>query len=1074
MSEGKSLSDISVDRPVLATVMSLLVILIGVISYLRLPVREYPDIDPPVATVTTVYPGANSKVIESEVTELIEEELTGIEGIRTLTSTSRDGVSQIIVEFNLERDIDIATQDIRDKVSRIAARLPDNAEEPVIAKADADAQPIMWIMVRSDERDLLDLAEYVDREIKDPLQTVTGVSKVIFGGERRRAVQILIDPKKLAFYGLTILDVDQALKANNIELPAGRVLTKTKEFSINFSAKLTKPEEYQNLIIRSGVKSGKFAASVIRLKDIAKITTGAENDRSFVRFNGQQGFGLGILRQSKANTIEISDLVRKKIDDLNSKIPEDINLEVAYDASTFIRLSLEEVYKTIGLASLLVLIIIFLFLGNSRATIIPAISIPVSLIGTMAAVYAMGFTVNLMTLLGMIIAVGIVVDDSIIVLENIYRYIEQGMDAKEASKKGAREITLAVIATTLVLISIFLPIGFMSGITGRLLSEFALSICFATAISSFVALTMTPMLCSKLLNKQSKTSEFLQTKIGWLLKITDVSKLEKAYENFIPKIIKHAPSISLITIAASIPMIIVLYNFAAKDFIPNEDRGAFFTIIQTPTGSNLDYLDKQIRKAENELMKIDEVKVAIAVAAFGLDAPGKVTSGIIINRLKHWKDRKRNVFSIVGPLYPVFGSIPEAFILPITPKSGPSNGFGSQPIQLVIKSNDLDFLVKASAQVTAQATALPSIMFARSNLSLDKPEFTIDVNRDKALSLGVNMRDIAKSLEILFTGIDLTEFNVEGQNYKVIARLPRDQKDSPQRIGEIGLRTNQNTLVQLSNLIKVHETIGAEELNHHNRKKAVTIGASPKPGFTPAQGLEEMEKLAREIISKMDNVPLDYELDYLGTSKELKDANIALFFGFFVALIFAYLFLAGQFESFSNPIVIMTTVPLALLGALVGIAAFKIFPIVTGLLIMAGAPPFIQYIIPQFSNISINIYSQIGMIMLIGMASKNGILMVEFINQLKEEGMDTDSAIAKACALRLRPILMTAFSTILGILPIALALGIGAESRQSMGVAIVTGMLGSTFLTLFVVPATYKLIETFDIKKFTKPINPQN
>jgi len=1036
-----SLSDLSIDRPVLATVFSLLIVLVGFIAYINLPVREYPDIDPPVTTITSIYPGANASVVESEITEIIEEELSGIEGIRTMTSTSRDGVSQIIVEFTLERDIDVAAQDVRDKVSRIRAKLPDNVEEPIIAKADADSQPIMWIMVKSTQRDLLDLSEYVDREIKDSLQTVTGVSKVIFGGARRRSVQVLLDPKKLAFHGLTVLDVDQALKANNIELPAGRVLSKNKEFSIKLSAKLKNADEYRMLTIKPD--------GSVRLGDVATILEGAENDRSFIRFNGQQGFGLGILRQAKSNTVAISDKIKAKIADLKKRLPADIDLDVGFDASTFIRLSLDEVYNSIYIASFLVFIIIFLFLGSLRATIIPALAIPISLIGTMAALAAMHFTINLMTLLGMIIAVGIVVDDSIIVVENIYRSLERGLNPIDAAKQGAREITLAVIATTLVLISIFLPIAFMTGITGRLLSEFAFSLCFSTIISAFVALTLTPMLSSKLLKANSISEESSPIKIRGI---------ENKYQELLLKLIKNPASIVLPALIICSLAIVSLYNFNTKDFIPDEDRGVFFTIVQAPRGSNIDYLDKQIRKIENIITSIPEVKTAISVAAWGLDAPGKVTDGIIVSRLSDWSERKRNVFAITGPLYGVFGNIPEAFILPITPKSGPSGGFGAQPIQLVIKSNDQEFLVKASSAITAKANTLPSILFSRSNLSLDKPEFSININRDKALSLGIDMQDIARSLEILFTGIDLTEFNVDGENYKTIVSLPREEKDTPQKIGELAVRAKDGSLVQLSNLMSISETIGAEELNHHDRKKAVTIGASPKPGFTPAQGLDELEELARLVIKSMPNVPADMQIDYLGTSKELKDANIALFFGFFIALIFAYLFLAGQFESFVTPLIIMLTVPLALAGALASIALFKLFPLATGLLISMGAPEWLQFVIPQFKNISINIYSQIGMIMLIGIVSKNGILIVEFISQLREQGLELDQAIAEASARRLRPILMTALSTLLGILPIALALGVGSESRQSMGIAVIGGLIVSTFLTLFVVPAGYKLV----------------
>lgn len=1072
-----SLSDLSIKRPVLATVMSLIIVFAGILAFTKLPVREYPDIDPPVVTVTTVYPGASAKVIETEITDLIEEEAAGVEGIRTMLSTSRDQVSTVTVEFVLERDIDVAAQDLRDKISRVASRLPENADEPVIAKADSDAQPVMWIGVQSDTRNLIDLAEYTDKEIKDYFQNISGVSKVIFGGERRRSVQILVNPKKLAYYGLTVLDIRNALQENNIELPAGRIESVNREFAINVSAKLTDVEGYENLVVRdfndSSSVNTNFKAGLVRLKDVADVRIGAENDRSFVRFNGQQGFGLGIVRQAKSNTVQISDDANKVIEKLQEKLPDDIKLWVGYDSSKFIRLSLEELYSTLIQATLLVLLVIFVFLRNIRSTLIPGIAIPISLIGVMIGIQALGFTLNQMTLLGLIIAIGIVVDDSIIVLENIYRYIEEGMDPKEASKKGAEEITLAVIATTAVLISIFLPVAFLSGITGRLLSEFAFSLCFATSISSFVALTMAPMLCSKVFRSKAKRLDdeshmkktFYHHILAWLE--TMFQSLEAAYAELLDKVIKVKYLFTILVLGACVPLAIFFFNSLPKDFIPDEDRGTFFVIFKGRTGTSLDLVDRQIRKTENLLAKIPEVKNTISVAAFGRDAPGKVNEGILIARLTDWSERAKSVFAIVGPLYPQLFMMPETFSLPIVPKSGPDSGFGSQPIQLALKSNDLDFLVKASAEVTKAAMSLPSIMSARSNLNLDKPEINIDINRDKALSLGISMEDISKSIELLFAGVDVTEFNDDGEKYEVIVKLPRDQKSVSNKIGEFAVRSSSGALVQLSNVVTIREAVGAAELNHYNRKKSVTIGATPSTGKTASEGLVDIENLARKLVSEMDNVPPDLEFDYVGTSKEIKDSNAALYFGFMVALLFAFLFLAGQFESFLTPVIIMLTVPLALVGALLGIYAFQFFPWITQVLMGILGPKysFLPYVIPQFKNISLNLYSQVGMIMLIGMATKNGILLVEFMNQLRDEGVKVSDAIIQASKLRLRPILMTAVSTILGLLPIALALGIGTESRQSLGVVIIFGMTFSTLLTLFLIPCAYGVLVRDRVKE---------
>lgn len=1059
-----SLSDLCIKRPVLATVMSLVIVFAGIIGFTRLPIREYPDIDPPIVTVTTVYPGANSKVVETEITDLIEEEVSGIEGIRTITSTSRDQVSTIIIEFILERAIDVAAQDVRDKISRIRARLPENVDEPIISKADADASPVMWVRIQSDTRDMIKLAEYADRELKDYFQNIPGVSKVIFGGDRRRSIQVFIDPKRMAYYGLTVLEIQDALRASNIEIPAGSILSRKKEFSINVNAKLATVEEYENIVLRETYVSerSKSKASIIRLRDIADVKIAAEQDRSFIRFNGVQGFGLGIVRQSKANAIEISDEVNKLIDKLQGKLPADIKLDIGYDSAQFIRLSLEELFSSILQASLLVLLVIFVFLRNLRSTFIPGIAIPISLIGVMVGVYILGFTINLMTLLGLIISVGIVVDDSIIVLENVHRYIEEGMEPKEAAKKGTEEITVAVIATTLVLVAIFLPIGFLSGITGRLLTEFAFSLCFATLISAFVSLTLAPMLCSKILKAHDQSGK---SRFAFYQKIKDQLEqflvwMENTYEKSLDGFMKSKKFFVSLIFIISITGMIFMFMMIPKDFIPDEDRGTFFVVFESPRGSNIEYLDKQIRKAENLLLTIPEVKTTIAVAAFGLDAPGKVTSGIVIARLKDWSERTRKAAAIVGPLYPQFFMMPETFALPITPKSGPDSGFGSQPIQLVIKSNNLDFLVKSSAEITQKAFGLPTILFAKTNLTLDKPEITIDINRDKASSLGVNVSDIARSLELLFAGVDVTEFNDLGEKYEVIVKLAQEDKNKIERIGEFAVKTRSGNLIQLSNLIKIRETVGAEELNHYNRKKSVTISASPKQGITPTEGLNELEALARDVIKNIKDAPPDVEIDYMGTSKETRDSNSALVFGFLVALLFAYLFLAGQFESFVNPLIIMLTVPMALMGALLGLYIFQFFPWITRFLTGILGPDFawLQFVIPQFTNMSINLYSQIGMIMLIGIATKNGILLVEFMEILKREGKPLNEVVVEAAKLRLRPILMTAITTSLGMIPIALGLGVGTESRQSLGVCIISGLMISTFLTLYVIPAVYYLV----------------
>jgi hydrophobe/amphiphile efflux-1 (HAE1) family protein len=1053
-----SISDLSVNRPVLASVFSLLIVLVGLISFTRLPIREYPDIDAPIVTVTTVYPGANAEVIESELTNVIEEELTSISGVKSLISNSRDQVSSVVVEFELSKNIDTAAQDVREKVSRIASKLPDNANDPQIAKAEADASPIMWILIKSDERDLLELSEYVDSNIKDYFQTIDGVSKVIFGGEKRKSIQVLLDPQKLAYHGLSVLDLEKAMRDNNLELPGGLIESKNTEFSVKVDATLKTVEAYANLIVKQ------TPTGVIRLSDVADIKEGAENDRSFVRFNGEKGFGLGVVKQSKANTIKISDEVHKRIKELKTKIPKDISMEVGFDSAKFIKYSIEDLFFTVLFSSLLVIIIIFLFLRNLRSTLIPAISIPISIIGVMGGLAVLGFTINLMTLLGLVIAIGIVVDDSIIVLENVYRKIEEGYDPKVAAKEGTKEITLAVMATTLVLIVIFLPVAFLKGLSGRLLSEFAFSLCFATLISAFVALTLAPMLCSKILKhnpaaKQLGAKPIRRTFIGKILgAIGDFYDfIENTYVNSIPFCLRHKRLIVILSAISCSLISAAMFTYIPKDFIPNEDRGNFLTLIQTRTGTNLDYLDKQMRKAENILNKIPEMDTIISVAAFGRDGPGKVNQGIMINRLIPWDERSKNVFAIAGPLFDTFRSIPEAFVLPIFPSSGPETGFGSLPIEIVLKSQNIDFLSKLSKKILAEANSLPRLIFSKSDLSFNKPELEVRIDRDKAQKLGVNMREIARSLQILFASDDLTEFNLKGENYKVIARLPKYEKDEIRKLGEVPIKTESGQLIALSNLIEVTPKVGVEEWNHLNRRRSVSIQAVPVPGVPASEGLRDLEKLIFKIVKESPDKPVDFEIDYKGVSREEKESNTALYITFAIALLFAYLFLAGQFESFRSPLVILFTVPLAITGGLLGLALFQLSPLITKTAIALGAPFWIQFVIPQFNNISINIYSQIGIVMLIGLASKNGILLVEFIDQQREK-MPVYDAIQAACRLRLRPILMTALATVLGILPIALATGIGSQSRQSLGVVIVAGMLFSTFLTLFIIPCLYAWI----------------
>ncbi len=1009
------LSEISIKRPVLATVMCLTIILFGAISFFRLPVREAPDIDPPIVSITTIYPGANARVVEVKVTQVLEDELNAIEGVKSIVSISREQVSLITIEFELERSIDGAAQDVRDRVLRVRNRLPDDIDEPVVNKQDADASPFMWIALYGAEYSMLDLSDIAERYFKDRLQNLQGVGSIIIGGEKRKSIRIWLDPFKLASYGLTINDIEEALTEKSLSIPSGRIEGAKREFSVFLEGELRTPREFEKLVIRT---EGNIP---VRIEDVATVAYGPEDERKLIRFNGKNCVGVGVIRQSKANALEVSRLVKKEFALIKQSLPTGLEAVVGYDATIFIDRALDEVRNSLIIAGLLVIVVIFLFLRTLRATVIPAVTIPASLIATFTAMYFLGFSINILTILGLTLAIGLVVDDSIVVLETIYRSIEKGQDPKTAAFSGMKRVSFAVLSTTVVLIAVFVPLTFISGNTGRLFREFGITLAIAVCFSTFIALTFTPMLCSKFLKKtrtqQSGVKDLLEA---------GFTALEKGYARLLERAtVKRMPVIIMAIIVSAVGVLFFL--ILPSEFLPVEDRGVILSIIQAPEGSTLDYTLKYQNEAEKILMKQPEVAGIVSVVAFGLDAPGQVNRGILFSMLDLWEDRQRSQQQIVKSIFPDFSAIPGIRAFPINPPSL-GRSFLGQPIEFIVQGNDYDSLFEVARQISAQAASIPGIINVDSDLKLNKPELLVEIDRNRANDMGISAKDIATALQILLAGDDLATFEEAGEQYDVIVQLKKENRTIPQQLNTLYVRGDNDNLIQLSNVVRTRQRTAPRELNHYNRRRAVTITASLLPGFTLGNALEQLEAIARRAIPPSGG----FQTDVAGQSREYRESGYSLIFAFNLALIIIYLALAAQFESFTDPLTILVTVPLALTGAF-------------GALWLCG--------------MSLNLYSQIGVVMLVGLATKNGILIVEFANQLQKEGLGLVERVTRAGLLRFRPVLMTAFSTILGTLPIALATGAGAESRRPMGTVVIGGMLLSTVLTLVVIPAVHIMVQ---------------
>ena len=1001
-----SLSSTSIERPVLATVFSLVILLFGAIGITYLGIREFPSVDPPIISVSTSYPGANSDVVETQITEPLEQSINGIPGIRTLTSRSSQGRSEVTVEFELSVDLETAANDVRDKVSQAQRFLPRDCDPPTVAKADADASPIMFIAVKSPKRSLLELSELSELTFKEQLQTISGVSSIMIWGEKRYAMRIWLDPAKLAGYQMTPLDVRNAILRENVELPAGSIEGNTTELTIRTLGLMTKPGEFNNLILK---QSGD---QLIRVSDIGRAELGPEDLKGVMKMNGIPMVGTIIIPQPGANHIEIVDNVYERLEYIKKDLPDDVEIEIGFDNTQYIRSSIKEVQSTIYLAFFLVVIIIFVFLRDWRTTLLPILAIPVSLVGSFFIMYLAGYTINVLTLLAIVLSIGLVVDDAIIMMENIYVKIEQGMTPYEAGIKGSNEIFFAIIATTITLIAVFFPIVFLEGMTGRLFREFSIVIAGAVAISSFVALTLTPMLATKILKTRHKRSKAYYFTEKFFI------SLNSGYKKSLESILKRK-YISPIILVISVVLIFFLWKIIPAEMAPLEDRSQLSVNITTPEGStyefNQEYAESVAALIEKTVPERDKVtsmnRGSMAFVRVVLTDPA---------------NRERSQQEIANQLTAQLRKMTKARSSVIQQSTFGGRRAG-QPIQYVLQAPNINKLREILPAFMAEVQDNPVFEMADVNLKFTKPELQIVINRDKANSLGVSTQNIGQTLQLALSGQRFGYFIMNGKQYQILGELARQDRNKPLDLKSLYVRNNSGQMVQLDNFVELEEATAPPQLYRYNRFVAATVSSGLAQGKTISEGLAEMDKIAAKVLDDSFRTAL------AGDSKDFMESSSSLMFAFLLAIVLIFLVLSAQFESFKDPIIVMMTVPLALTGALI----------------------FMWYF-----NVSMNIFSQIGIIMLIGLVSKNGILIVEFANQRKEAGMSKMDAIRFASAARFRPILMTSLSTILGILPLALGFGEGAQSRVAMGIAVVGGLTISTFLTLYVVPGIYLFISS--------------
>jgi len=1002
------LAEVSIRRPVFATVLSLLILLVGLVSFQRLAVREYPKIDEPVVTVSVRYAGASAEVIESQVTKPLEDSIAGIDAVDVITSISRPEQAQISVRFRLEKDADTAAAEVRDRVSRVRNKLPQAIDEPVIAKVEADAFPVIWLAFSSDKRSPLEINDLINRVVKARLQTVTGVADVRIFGERKYAMRVWLDPDRLAAYKLTTQDVEDAIRRSNLEVPAGRIESRQREFSVTSQTDLVKPAQFEQVVIKS------VNGFAVRMRDVARVEEGPAEERSAVRLNGSPAISTGIIRQATANPLELSKGVRAMLPRLQEDLPSDVKIDIANDNSVFIQHSVNAVYHTIVEAIVLVALVVFVFLRTVRASIIPIVTIPVSLIGAFALMSLAGFSINTLTLLALVLAIGLVVDDAIVMLENIYRHIEDGMEPFAAAIVGAKEIGFAIVAMTLTLVAVYAPLAFTPGRTGRLFIEFALALAGAVLVSGFVALTLSPMMCSLLLKHNPKPGRFDRFMERAL------TALENAYGRLLSRVLHGWRWLVVCVMVACAVAIAWIYPQMRQELSPLEDRGVVLANINAPDGATLQFTDRYARQLERMGEQYPEFDRIFA----NIGNP-TVSQGSVVYRAVDWNERHRSTLQIARELQPKFNQLAGVTAFPITPPSL-GQGFRERPINFVVQTSDsYANLNRVMRQLMDEVSKNPGFVAPDLDLRLSKPELRIDVDRERAADLGVPVESVARAIETMLGGRVVTRYKRDAEQYDVIVQTAGSGRATPEDIDRIQVRGRGEAMIPLSSLVTVRESVAPRELNHFGQRRSATLTANLAPDYSLGQALAFLDQTSAKVLKT------GYTTDLNGISREFRSSQGALVIVFVLALLFIFLVLAAQFESFVDPLIIMFSVPLSMIGALLAL---------------------------QLTGGSINVYSQIGLITLVGLVTKHGILIVEFTNQLRQRGEAMLPALVHASQQRLRPILMTTGAMVLGAVPLALGTGAGAESRQQIGWVIVGGMSIGTLLTIFVVPTMYALL----------------
>ncbi|MBU3021027.1 efflux RND transporter permease subunit [Aestuariibacter sp. A3R04] len=1001
------LSDVSVKRPVFASVINLLVVIFGIVAISMLSLREYPDIDPPIVSINTNYDGASANIVETRITQLLEDRISGIEGIKNITSTSRNGRSSISIEFQLSRDIDAASNDVRERVSRALNNLPEQADPPEVSKENSDEDVVVWFNLRSTNLNAMELTDYAERFLVDRLSIADGVARVRLGGGRTYAMKVFLDRNAMAARGITVTDVESVIRSENVELPAGEVESNDRDFEVRVARSYLTPDDFAQLTV--GVGSDGY---LVRLGEIARVELAPEDDENEFRGDGVNMIGMGVIKQSKANTLEVVRSAKAQIANIEKTLPDNIFIVPSYDSSVFIEESINEVYNTLIIAMILVVVVIYLFLGNVRATLIPAVTVPISMIGAFIVMYMLGFSINLLTLLAMVLGIGLVVDDAIVVLENIYRRIELGEPPLLAAYRGAKEVGFAVIATTLVLISVFVPLVFLEGNIGRLFTEFALAMAAAVAFSSFTALSLSPMMASKLLKKKSRSKGFGK----WL--DSRFKRIEGGYYNSLDKTIHQPWLMALLFIIA----LVLIWQLSAKipsEFTPTEDRGNFFILMQGQEGASFESNAENLRQIEAILMPYREEgvinRLLVRTPGFGTNA------GVAIVGVIPWDEREFTSFELMDEISKKLEAVPDVRAFAIM-RSGISGGT-SRPVQFVLQGDTYENLVAWRDIVMEKARENPGLVRLDSDYKDTSPQLLINIERDRAADLGVSISDIGRTLEVMLGQRRVSTYLDRGEEYDVIMEGIEADYRSPSSIDNLYVRSQRTgQLIPMDNLLTVEEQATSALLNRYNRMRAITITANLAPGYTVGEALSFLEQIVRT------ELPDQVSIDYKGESQLYHEAGNSFIFVFALALAVTYLILAAQFESWIHPLVIMLTVPLALVGAFIGL---------------------------YLSGMTVNIYSQIGLVMLIGLAAKNGILIVEFANQLRDAGIEFEEALRRAAAQRLRPIVMTGFTTVFSALPLVLASGPGSESRMVIGMVIFAGVIVSAFMTLYIVPTAY-------------------